>query len=55
MGGLLGLLFFLTLTGYLLYYVGDDALRATVSRLHWIAGLGVLVGFFLHRFARNRA
>lgn len=52
--GLLGLLLFLTLTGYLLYYAGGDGLRAVVSRLHWIAGLGVLVAFLLHRFARER-
>jgi hypothetical protein len=52
--GLLGLLLFLTLTGYLLYYAGDDTLRAAVSRMHWIAGLGVLIAFLLHRLARDR-
>jgi hypothetical protein len=52
--GLLSLLLFLTVTGYLLYYAGGDGLRATVSSLHWIAGLGVLALFLLHRFARER-
>lgn len=52
---LLGLLLFLTVTGYLLYYAGGDDLRAAVSLLHWIAGLGALAVFLLHRFTRERS
>jgi len=52
--GLLGLLLFLTLSGYLLYYAGGDEARAVISPLHWIVGLGAPALFVLHRFARER-
>lgn len=52
--GLLGFLLFLTLTGYLLYYAGGDELRAVISPLHWVVGLGAPVLFILHRFAREK-
>jgi len=52
--GLLGLLLFLSVTGYLLYYAGGDEVRAVVSPLHWITGLAIVAAFLLHRFARER-
>lgn len=43
-GTLFGTVSFLAITGLLLYYTGDDRLRAWVSLGHWIVGLlGVLV------------
>jgi hypothetical protein len=53
-GVLFGLALFLILTGYLLYYAGDEQLRDVVSKLHWAAGLGTPLAFTLHRFARER-
>ena len=44
----------LTATGYLLYYVADDAPRATVSALHWIIGLAAPAAYLLHRLAGSR-
>jgi len=38
---LIGLLLVLTITGYLLYYAGDEELRPLVSAAHWIPGLVV--------------
>ena len=38
----------LILSGYLLYYVGDEALRPLISAGHWIAGLIILPIFILH-------
>jgi hypothetical protein len=35
-----GLLVLLALSGYALYYTGDEAARAAVSVMHWVAGLG---------------
>lgn len=52
--GLLGLLLVLTLTGYLLYYASGDELRAVLSPLHWVIGLGAPALFLFHRFARER-
>lgn len=38
----------LAITGYLLYYVGDDDLRTLFSKTHWIAGLAVPAAFIWH-------
>lgn len=38
----------LTLTGYLLYYVSDETLRAGVSIFHWVIGLATLPLFVVH-------
>jgi hypothetical protein len=35
-------------SGYLLYYIGDDRWRVTVSTVHWIIGLLALVPFLVH-------
>jgi hypothetical protein len=39
----------LTLTGYLLYYLGDDDLRPVATYAHWMIGLGAPLLFILHR------
>ncbi len=54
-GGMLtGVFAFLIVSGYLLYYLGDDALRPIVSALHWGIGLACPAAFFLHRIRRRR-
>ena len=45
----------LILSGYLLYYFGNDDLRPALSLVHWAVGLGCPAVFLLHRFARDRA
>lgn len=45
----------LIVSGYLLYYLGDDRLRTGTSVLHWGLGLGTPIAFLMHRLARNRA
>lgn len=42
-------------TGWLLYYAGDEDLRAITSVAHWGIGLISPVAFLLHRFARKRS
>jgi hypothetical protein len=44
----------LILSGYLLYYLGNQELMSTVAVLHWSVGLATPAPFFLHRFARER-
>ena len=44
----------LIVTGYLLYYVGSDAVRPVISILHWGIGLGSPAFFFLHRLRLRR-
>lgn len=39
--GLVAVMLLLTVTGYLLYYSGDETLRPVISAAHWIFGLGV--------------
>ena len=53
-GFLSGIFVLLTVTGYLLYYVGDDRARAVVSILHWGIGLAGPVFFALHRVELRR-
>jgi len=48
----------LVLTGYGLYYVGDESSRPWISAVHWIVGLGaagVLVAHWLLGTRRRRA
>jgi hypothetical protein len=54
-GGLLALLMALSLTGCLLYYVGDDELRAAVALAHWIPGLALPGVYLVHRVKAARA
>jgi hypothetical protein len=54
-GGLLvALLAWLIISGYLLYYVSDEQLRAATSLAHWLIGLVVPIGFLAHRLKRRR-
>jgi hypothetical protein len=52
---LVGLFLWLTLTGYLLYYLGHEWLRSLTSLLHWSLGLLIPVLFLLHRLAAEPA
>lgn len=45
----------LILTGYLLYYVGDEVVRPWISIAHWVVGLGIAPIFLLHYGRRTRA
>ena len=55
-GGLLFVTFaVLIASGYLLYYTGEDAMRAIVSILHWVIGLAAPVAFVWHwRLSKDR-
>jgi hypothetical protein len=54
-GGLLvGILAWLIISGYLLYYLGDEQLRAATSFTHWLIGLIVPIGFLVHRLKRRQ-
>ena len=50
-GAMAGITAWLILSGYLLYYVGDDRAQSIVSVLHWSIGLAGPVFFFWHRFS----
>lgn len=51
-GGLMaGVVAWLILSGYLLYYMGDDKARSIVSSLHWGIGLAAPVFFLWHRIS----
>ncbi len=52
-GVLLGLLAVLILSGYLLYYTGEDTLRPVVSAIHWAVGLALLLAYLTHRLFRS--
>lgn len=41
-------LLLLVASGYLLYYIGDDRWRVSVSTLHWAIGLIAIVPFLIH-------
>ena len=45
----------LTITGYGLYYAGGDALRRSMSVLHWSVGLVSLVALLFHIVQGRRA
>ena len=50
-GGILAaVMAWLSVSGYLLYYVGDDRIRSIVSILHWGGGLACPVFYLLHRY-----
>lgn len=53
-GGLLvATLAWLTLSGYLLYYVGHEDVRAIISVLHWSSGLVCPIPFLVHRIRHH--
>jgi hypothetical protein len=48
----------LILSGYMLYYVGDEALRDWTSIIHWALGLGtpaLFIWHYLHGVSKRRA
>ena len=45
----------LVISGYLLYYVGQEQLRAVLSTVHWVLGLLIPLAYVAHRLARRRA
>ena len=49
------LLALLALTGYLLYYSGDDAWRDAARLLHWLLGLGLALPLLIHLIGVRRA
>ncbi len=54
-GGVLTSAFFvLIVSGYLLYYVGNENARAVVSVLHWGIGLAAPLAFIWHRVRRRK-
>jgi hypothetical protein len=40
----------LIVTGYLLYYLGDERLRQMNALIHWVLGLASALPFLVHRF-----
>ena len=50
---LLSFLVWLILSGYLLYYVGDEEARPLISTLHWVAGGALPLLLVAHRGARK--
>lgn len=44
----------LAASGYLLYYVSEDALRDAVRLLHWLVGLSLVVPFLIHSLRARR-
>lgn len=53
--GLTALVGLLILTGYLLYYLGSEALREWSSLIHWVIGLAVPIIFIWHYVSRTEA
>jgi hypothetical protein len=52
-GTLFTVLAVLIVTGYLLYYVGDERVRTIISGVHWIIGLAIPLAYLLHRIAKH--
>jgi hypothetical protein len=52
---LLAIYIWLVITGYLLYYAGDEQFRAAVSLGHWTVGVAALFFLLLHRRLRRTA
>lgn len=51
---LTGVFFWLTVSGYLLYYVAGDSARSVISLLHWTVGLACPVALFWHRIRKRK-
>jgi hypothetical protein len=51
---LAGLGLALVISGYLLYYIADEATHPVISAIHWVTGLGLLPPFIWHRHAAAR-
>jgi len=52
-GLLLAVLGVLAVTGYLLYYVGDDSALSAIAIVHWGIGLALPLAFAAHRISRR--
>jgi len=52
-GALIGALLWLMVSGYLLYYVGDDRYREIISLTHWILGLLLPLAYLTHRLVKK--
>ncbi|TXH04225.1 MAG: hypothetical protein E6R07_09830 [Nevskiaceae bacterium] len=44
----------LIVTGYLLYYVGNDNARAVLSPAHWVFGVAAPLAYIAHRYGNRR-
>ena len=44
----------LIVSGYLLYYVGDESWRARVALAHWLVGLALPLSLIAHMLNRRR-
>ncbi|HEX2565267.1 MAG TPA: hypothetical protein VHL85_00275 [Burkholderiales bacterium] len=49
--GLAGSLLAIAITGYLLYYVGDEAARSVASAAHWLLGIAAPIALWWHTAA----
>ena len=45
----------LILSGYLLYYVGEERTRALLSAIHWLIGIVAPLAYVAHRLVRRQA
>jgi len=52
-GALIGATLLLMVSGYLLYYVGDERSRQFISKTHWILGLLLPLAYLTHRLAKK--
>lgn len=43
----------LIVSGYLLYYAGDEDLRSRISLVHWVVGLGIFLVYLVHRLSKR--
>ena len=48
---MIGVMFFLTMTGFVLYYLASESTRPVWSLLHWAVGLAVPVMILVHMLA----
>ena len=52
-GTLIAALLVLIVSGYFLYYVGDERSRQVISLTHWILGLLLPLAYLIHRLAKK--
>jgi hypothetical protein len=51
-GALFAALSILIVTGYLLYYVGNEHARDIISWIHWVLGLAIPMSYGIHRLLK---
>lgn len=54
-GALVVVMSALALSGYGLYYAGNEEIRTWISNLHWVVGLALLVFLTIHVLQRRQA